>query len=177
MGQYYKFIILSDNKKNNKEVILLVINPHDYNHGAKLMEHSYINTDMMNTVEHLIGYGQFKNSRCVWAGDYADYEEDYDESQNLYMLADNYRSYDMIYKNVNYRYIVNHTQKLYVDKRVLKNDIHPLPLLIAEGNGKGGGDYNGNNQELCGTWARDVISMENELPANYKELDCNFEEY
>jgi hypothetical protein len=39
MGQYYKFIILSDTKKNNKEVILLVINPHDFMEGAKLMEH------------------------------------------------------------------------------------------------------------------------------------------
>ena len=42
MGQYYKVIILADNKKNNKEVIILSINPHNYDSGSKLMEHSYI---------------------------------------------------------------------------------------------------------------------------------------
>lgn len=169
MGQYYKFIILAD----DKEVILLVVKPHDYMNGAKLMEHSYINTDMMNTIEHLIGHGQFKNSRCVWAGDYADEEENMYE--NLYRLADNYSSYNMIYKNVNYRYIVNHTQKLYIDKSKLTNNIHPLPLLISEGNGKGGGDYDGINSELCGTWARNNISMDNEKPENYNEFICLFE--
>ena len=43
MGQYYKLIILGDEKKQNKEVVLLVLNPQNYNKGAKLMEHSYIN--------------------------------------------------------------------------------------------------------------------------------------
>jgi hypothetical protein len=189
MGQYYKFIILADNKKNNNEVILLVINPHDFMEGAKLMEHSYINTNIMNTVEFLIGpLGPFNKSRCVWAGDYADDETNINqndsdnnsselESLNLYRLADNYSSFESVYKNQNYKYIVNHTKKLYVDKTKLEKPIHPLPLLISEGNGKGGGDYNGNNYDLCGTWARDVISMENEITNDYEELICDFYEY
>ncbi len=48
MGQYYKFIILGEQKHNNKEIIILVINPHQYGNGAKLMEHSYINNNMMD---------------------------------------------------------------------------------------------------------------------------------
>ena len=176
MGQYYKFIILSDDKKNDNEVIILVLKPHDFNHGAKLMEHSYINTEIMNTVEFLIGPKEkFYKSRIVWAGDYAD--EEPDQSKNLYKIADNYETFKNYYKKEIYNYIVNHSKKLYIDKKKLKNSIHPLPLLISEGNGKGGGDYNGNNYELCGSWARDVISMEEVIPDNYNELICDFEAY
>ncbi len=188
MGQYYKFIILADTKKNNKEVILLYINPHDYNHGAKLMEHSYMNTDLMNIVEYLISvHGNFYKSRIVWAGDYAeeeltdtDTDNDTGESMNLYRLTENYSSYTGMVSESFGKYIVNHTKKLYVDKdkdKNKENNIHPLPLLISEGNGNGGGDYHGNNEDLCGTWARDIISMENTIPENYTELDCNFGEY
>ncbi len=176
MGQYYKFIILSDVKHNNKEIIVLVINPHAFDEGAKLMEHSYINTNLLNTVEFLIGpQGDFYKSRCIWAGDYADKEEEIDE--NLYKLSNNYSEYKSIYVNQNYKYIVNHTKKIYIDKSKITNNIHPLPLLISEGNGKGGGDYRGWNIELCGSWSRDVISMEHEIPENYEELFCDFEEY
>ncbi len=179
MGQYYKLIILANDKKNNKEVILLVLNPRDYNLGSKLMEHSYIGTDIMNTLEYLISpNGQFHQSRIVWAGDYADEEDNYDDPQTLYQLADNYSSYTAIYEyNKKNKYIINHTKKIYIDKEKIQyNEIHPLPLLVSEGNGRGGGDYNGNNQDLCGSWNRDVISMEESLPFNYIELIPEFKE-
>ncbi len=176
MGQYYKFIILADEKRNNREVILLVINPHNFGEGAKLMEHSYNNTNMINTVEVLISkYGNFYKSRIVWAGDYAQEEDNSDK--NLYYLADNYSSYSSYFKNMDFKYIVNHTKKLYIDKTKIRNDIHPLPLLISEGNGNGGGDYSGNNKELCGTWSRNVISMEYDIPDDYQELICDFNDY
>jgi hypothetical protein len=177
MGQYYKIIILGDGKKNNKEIILLLLNPRDYGNGSKLMEHSYINTKMMNTVEYLISkQDRFYKSRIIWAGDYADAEEEEDEEINLYHLTDYYGSYTGIVLTSDTRYIVNHTKKLYVDKEK-SNDIHPLPLLVSEGNGRGGGDYSGNNQNLCGVWARDVISMEEDIPSEYQELLCDFKEY
>ena len=195
MGQYYKFIILADTSKKNKECILLVLNPHAYNEGAKLTEHSYMNTNMMNVVEYLISkHGRFYKSRIVWAGDYAN-PEDSDEEEghgnkesiNLYRLADFYSSYEDSVDKSSGGYIVNHTKRLYVDKERQYNEnnnifvIHPLPLLISEGNGRGGGDYRGSNEHLCGTWARDVISIEQEIPDDYKnqglELICDFEEY
>ncbi len=184
MGQYYKFIILAKNKEhNNKEIILCVLEPRSYDTGSKLMEHSYINTKMMNTVEYLISKeGRFYKSRIVWAGDYADEEEGYDdeeETSNLYRLADDYSSYTNTVSHSFGRYIVNHTKQLYVDKERTSdnNIIHPLPLLISEGNGSGGGDYSGHNQHLCGSWSRDVISMEDEIPDDYCEVVCDFEEY
>ncbi len=185
MGQYYKVIILADHKKNNKEVILLVINPSDYDEGSKLMEHSYHNTILMNTVEHLLKVnGHFYKSRIVWAGDYAEPEEGYDDedndeaTNNLYYLAKNYNAYNAFVNsnNKNNKYILNHTKKLYVDKYKTSENIHPLPLLVSDGNGRGGGDYSGYNKELCGTWARNVISIEDKYPEDYTELVCNFQE-
>ena len=122
-------------------------------------------------------------SRIVWAGDYANPETDGTEN-NLYMIAHN--NYNEMIQcpesqdTSNYRYIVNHSKKLYVDKeRCLQNNyyiIHPLPLLVSEGNGQGGGDYYGNNIELCGTWARDSISVEKSINNDYNELVCDFRE-
>ena len=198
MGQYYKVIILADDKKNNKEVIILYINPRQYGCGSKLMEHSYINTKLLNTVEYLLSKnGNFYKSRIVWAGDYAEYEyedKDAEEPTNLYYLSEQYSSYQGVVEGdmSDYKYVVNHTKKLYVDKfesnqndedneenkyNKYTNKIHPLPILVSEGNGKGGGDYDGNNSHLCGTWARDVISMEKTIPDGYEKLECNFKEY
>jgi hypothetical protein len=128
----------------------------------------------------------FYKSRLVWAGDYAYSEPDC--GQNLYHIAEN-NEY-LVFNNPSsfnpksYQFIVNHTKREYVDKQNLNtnsedNDgyiIHPLPLLVSEGNGRGGGDYRGNNETLCGSWARDVISVECDIPHGYTELVCGFRE-
>lgn len=84
-----------------------------------------------------------------------------------------------------YRYIINHTKKLYVDKENSLNQIkninshnnivHPLPLLVCEGD-KSGHDFWGNNNQLCGTWSRDCISVDNSIPEGFIELVPNFYE-
>lgn len=82
--------------------------------------------------------------------------------------------------NTTYEYIINFTKKMFV--RIPKktdNDwiIHPLPLLCADGNGKGGGDYWGTNMKLIGAWAFDCIGVANELPKDIKtELVVEFKE-
>jgi hypothetical protein len=54
--------------------------------------------------------------------------------------------------------------------------IHPLPILTAEGNGRGGGDYYGTDANLAGIWARDILSIEKEIPDGYMEFECHFHE-
>jgi len=141
------------------------------------MEHSYVGNNFVEAVESLIRpEGMFYRSRLVWAGDYADNEEGLDV--NLYMLSSNKindakMSYPTESNMSTYRYIVNHTKKQYVIKKPYT--IHPLPLLTSEGNGRGGGDYRGDNV-LVGTWARDIISVEQECPVGYSELVCEFSE-
>jgi hypothetical protein len=49
------------------------------------------------------------------------------------------------------------------------DQLHPLPILTCEGNGRGGGDYFGN-YAYVGAWARDLISLEAIAPEGYTEL-------
>jgi hypothetical protein len=174
MGQYYKVVILSD----SGDIIRAWVQPR----YLKLMEHSYQEELFMNAIEHILSVqGMFYKSRVVWAGDYSTHEE-YDEhtkkNQNLYNIATEEHP---IHKEKRLElatlkslpYIVNHSKKMFVDKTKEK-EIHPLPLLVSEGNGRGGGDYYGKNEELCGTWSRDIISMESAIPEGYTELICQF---
>lgn len=83
--------------------------------------------------------------------------------------------------NTTYEYIINFTKKMFVRIPKKTDDdgliIHPLPLLCADGNGRGGGDYEGTNMELIGAWAFDRIGVGNELPKGIKtELVVTFTE-
>jgi hypothetical protein len=177
MGQYYVAIILGENQENKKEIIRFYIEAFA-NSGAKLTEHSYIDNPFVSTFEYfLTPESVFYKSRVVWAGDYADNE--YGMDKNLHSLVNNYpdKSFHVITNQQmkttkEYRYIINHTKKQYVDKK--ENNYHPLPLLTAEGNGKGGGDYYGSNKDQIGIWARDVISSEKEKPEDYEKLEISF---
>jgi hypothetical protein len=177
MGQYYKVIILAE-KTDKKEFIRASLEPYGFDSGSKLTEHSYIYNMFMTAVEYLLcPLGMFYKSRIVWAGDYAENEPEL--NQNLYHLSESKlyhpeipKSYNIIVKK--YRYIINHTKKQYVDKK--DKILHPLSLLTAEGNGAGGGDYRGSNEIIVGSWARDVLSIDEEIPENYTELICKFNE-
>jgi hypothetical protein len=168
MGQYYLTVILGE--KSDKEHIRTYLDPTMYMNGSKLTEHSYLGNNFMKIVENLISpSGMFYKSRLVWAGDYADAEPN--SKSNLHKMCEGKDPFVYRGELVSYTYIVNHTKKVYIEKK--GNGLHPLAILTAEGNGRGGGDYNGPNMEMVGTWARDVISMENEAP-DYTLIECEF---
>lgn len=78
-----------------------------------------------------------------------------------------------------FKYIVNLDKKEAVAMPEFKEDewtIHPLPLLCASGNGRGGGDYSGINEKKVGIWAYDRIGMTNELPDGFKLIEIDFKE-
>lgn len=79
-----------------------------------------------------------------------------------------------------YKYLINLDKKVFVKLPTYKPKtwtIHPLPLLCAEGNQRGGGDYYGTNAILVGEWAYDRIGIANELPDDIKtELIVEFVE-
>ena len=109
-------------------------------------------------------------SRVVRAGSEAD--EEPNSEQNLYlvlMVRDDSKQVAPAAESVKplYRCIANHTKKQYVDKHLCgwrwrslsalvgghamnefdeSENIHPLPQLTAEGNGRGGGNYYGSCQ-------------------------------
>ena len=181
MGQYYKPIILKEKEDKPKRWFY----SWDYDNGMKLMEHSYLANNFVGVVcNQLIN----KPNRLVWAGDYADIEKDTEgtgyegRGQNLYELAaDNLKSRaKKQYDNKKYHILVNHTAKQFVDTNNIKPDedgweIHPLPLLTVEGNGRGGGDYHGENPHI-GMWARDVIEVTTKAPDGYEEIKPEFHE-
>jgi|SaaInlStandDraft_7_1057024.scaffolds.fasta_scaffold00860_6 hypothetical protein len=183
MNQNYYPIILSS-KKFTPEVTRIILHPRVYHIGMNLLEQSDMYNILTKTMEYLLSpSGMFYKSRVVWAGSYSTIIEDktylnlYQNVSNLYehFYTFEFFKFGLLYDTLKYQYIVNHTKQTYINKfKFMKNKewLHPLPLLTSEGNEKGG--YNSTNRELCGIWARDIISLESEIPLNYTELICNF---
>lgn len=187
MGQYYHPINL-DKKQS--------LCSHDYDNGLKLMEHSWIGNNFVNTIAQLIAEGgAWFGDRIVWAGDYADPEVD--ENGNTIQEEYEGRKYDVtlysMYGNdehkikprftgkmPKFRYVVNLDTKEFIDMRKVPLDrdgwqIHPLPLMTCEGNGRGGGDYHGESP-LIGSWARKRITVTTRKPRRYKEIIFDLKE-
>jgi len=165
MGQYFKAVLLKDNKKTVENFVT----SWSYSNGSKLMEHSWVKNPFVKSFESLIHNNP---KRVVWAGDYAD--ECKGLKTNVYHRCDDKLEVKPNELNISdSRFVINHSKKMFVDKtKVLDNDgwqIHPLPLLTCEGNGRGGGDFRGES-DLVGSWARDLISVSKDLPNGYKEL-------
>jgi hypothetical protein len=196
MGQYFFPVSLTSDKNNVKSFV--------YSHhiksrwkthdgrmvtsgqGLKLMEHSYLKNKMMLCVEALlIEGGEWHKTPIVWSGDYSDPLR---AGMNYYEMCDSTDEGEHVARELipkpltkkeakEFRFIVNHTKKEFVDKTKVPSvdgwQIHPLSLLTAEGNGRGGGDFRGENKAV-GIWARDVISVEKEIPKDFKEIKPNF---
>jgi hypothetical protein len=168
MGQYYYPIILNAEGK-----IVVWMNAHNYHNGLKLTEHSFLENNFVSTFEFALSpEGIYHKSRVVWAGDYADEEPD---GANLYRQCNEYQQIIPQEKDTSrFRFVINHTKKLFVDKNKVRKDgggykLHPLPLLTCEGNGRGGGDFR-DGEPLVGSWARDVISVEENAPEDFEEI-------
>lgn len=193
MGQYYKPI--------NIETMEWLYS-HSYDNGLKLMEHSWLGNKLVGAVMTLLSKdGKWYKKPIVWCGDY--FSEEGEENYYDKALEQNeLKPKPMTEKEQLKCLIVNHTKKEYVILskenfipttskvkqarkmlKVIENEgedkewiIHPLPLLTALGNGRGGGDYDGSEMDKIGYWARDIISVEKEIPEGYKELEVNFKE-
>lgn len=175
MGQYYHPVIVTERER-------FEFNPHEYNEGLKLMEHSYFGVPMVEMIMQYLHDKEADSPRLVWAGDYG--EPMAVEVNGVTQLIEYRRMKDYapsIRYYIAYRYIINHDKREYVDlvKCRENSDIHPLPLLTANGNGQGGGDYFGSDMELVGSWAGNRIAVADSLAgktAKYTELKPNFKE-
>lgn len=178
MGQYYYPIILK-----TRNTIAAWAKAHEMGSGNKLTEHSYVSNQFVGMILRNL---YKKPQRLVWAGDYADGEKG--KNQNLYHLCNLHQDRKLkptVGFSKSLRYALNHSMKQFVKLNgcpVMANGykLNPLPILCAEGNGRGGGDYEGNNEGLVGYWARDVIEtikIKKDIPAGYKELNPEFIEW
>ena len=81
MGQYYKPIILNEDKKP-----IAFVYSHSFGSGLKLMEHSWMKNDFVGFVEQIL----FNTpNRLVWAGDYADEDIKLTKDQIKEILKEN----------------------------------------------------------------------------------------
>lgn len=167
MGQYYKPVNIDKRQW---------LSCYDYDNGAKLLEHSYIGNRFAETVMHLLATN-WNGDRIVWAGDYADPEGN-ERGDTLYARMGEPFKITPPASTIAYRYLVNHDRLQVVDLFRLVSDrfnqiIHPLPILTAVGNGRGGGDLHQRDARI-GSWARQRLAASNHLPFGYTVVDGVF---
>ena len=175
MGQYY--LIANMDKKE-----VLCINGRFP--GMKLLEIAYSDTDSIAIVNQIAE--KWRGDTVFLVGDYADLSDPevtyFDELRkwtdklhvvkSLYhYIHDNFKKVEGDTEDKGYRFLYNHKEKVYIDLLHIPKSredrldydlfINPLPLLIAMGNGRGGGDYgNYENEHLVGSWCDSIASVE-----------------
>ena len=183
MGQYYKPCVLKKNYKNVKQPVISGLYSYEFGNGLKLMEHSWVGNNFVRAAMQLIAI--YKAHPFVWCGDYADerFTDKDGNKRNAYEISHTITPEElqsMVEKNGiedDYKYIVNYTKREYIEIPENNDDwvIHPLPLLCADGNHRGGGDYYGLNEDKVGIWAYDRLGVTNKRP-HYKKIKVEFKE-
>jgi len=190
MGQYY-MPILGDAYGLNCKVFDRSVN-HKYTF-AKLLEHSWWQNPFVNAFSEFL-YNE--PERVAWVGDYADEPDDFDfpncsafyvpcykevwgETVSTHTVAPS----DF---NLDGKFLLNHDTRQFVDLNEYKRlsvdkdgwCIHPLPLLTAVGNDRGGGDFHAGNTgfDYVGIWAWQLISFADEPPKDFSKFALVFKE-
>ena len=159
MGQYY--VAYNMDKKE-------WLKPHDFDNGAKLMEHSYLGNNFLGAVVHKLKK-DWAGDRVVWVGDYYENENPKVQLEKRYLDNGNNLGGGKG-REITKGFLNNHDTKQSIDlSKVTAVEegyedmiIHPLSLLTACGNGKGGGDFNDEKHylyNLVGIWAGDHLSV------------------
>ena len=153
MGQYY-MPILGDVYGLNCKVFDRSVN-HEYTF-TKLMEHAWWQNTFVNAFSEFL----YKTlGRVCRVGDYATDADDFNFNLPAGIVRPNYKK--VCGNRVTYltcqpsdfsldnKFLINYDTRQFIDlneyKAKSKNDdgwvVHPLPLLTAIGNGRGGGDF------------------------------------
>ncbi len=161
MGQYWNAVVDGLN-----------YNPHDYDNGLKLMEHSWIGNNYVGAMCIKIKDNPL---RVVWFGDYSELDDIKGHRNEVALksaykisFGDNKYINDLSKETEDMKigYLVNVDKNEYLSLydyciRSSKDDwiVNPLPLLTAfpSANGRGGGDYWGSDIEYLSYWAGDHI--------------------
>ena len=181
MGQYYRIFMC---KEDGSEPRVHSSYDHD-NNGAKLMEHSYYGNRFVEAaLAQLVDtYKHHDPLRVWWVGDYAEEDDIPEDKKQYHPIAGAWKPAPETIKVHNEEfdfgaqlYLVNLTTHEYIDLKAVREQnkvpgwsgsIHPLPLLTAVGNGRGGGDYHGSaaiNKNMVGAWAGDLLQITETIP-------------
>lgn len=190
MGQYYRAILGDKYGLNCKVFDRSVDGEYTF---AKLMEHSWWLNPFVNAFSEFI-YNE--PSRVAWVGDYATEPDDFDfpNCSAFYVPSygevwgDNVSAIGVSSTDftLDGKFLLNHDTKQFVDLDAYKAastdkhgwTIHPLPLLTAVGNDRGGGDFHEGNTgfEFVGSWAWQLISIADRPPEDFAKFNLVFKE-
>lgn len=177
MGQYYMPVI----KRGN---VLRRVYSHDFGNGFKLTEHSYVGNNFVNVVANEIVDNP---AQLYWLGDYAE-ENDFKSLKMFKRIYDyawtqktkNRTTIENPNENFDWNkdwYFINQTKKEYIKMPKEGDWVYtPISLLTAIGNGRGCGDYRGENS-MIGYWAGNKVYLSETKPENkYADItkDCDF---
>ncbi|WP_405163524.1 hypothetical protein OG203_45970 [Nocardia sp. NBC_01499] len=142
MRQFYRAVLLDDDHR-----LIGYVEP-----GAQLEEHAWIGNHSVQGVERLLSVP----ARVVWA---------LRLGSDLYDAAASVAPLVPPEHGCTGRFILNHDRCGYVDKAAARENAsrrrrHPLPILTAEGGADG--------HALAGTWARDRISVGDNVPVGFE---------
>lgn len=183
MGQYYR-AVLCDAPKHG-----VCLDPWVYDNGAKLMEHSYFHN-------HFVGAAcrelYKKPLHTWWVGDYATEDDiparckEFNPTLCAWQGYGNFVTSPYQAENnnefCNAGFLVNLTTKEYLSLEATMSAqgnsglaVHPLPLLTAVGNGRGGGDYRGSeaSMKMVGIWAGDLLQIIADKPKGSDYIDIS----
>ncbi len=157
------------------------------------MEHSWWKNDFVNAFAEKL---YLHKKRVAWVGDYANEPEDFRLDFGIVVNIPNYQ--EVWGENVKLhgvkksdftlddKFLLNHTTKEFIDLNEYKKNstdkqgwiIHPLPLLTAIGNDRGGGDFHAGHTgyDFVGIWAWNLISISDKVPKSFKKFNLVFKE-
>ena len=181
MGQYFLFVCLLN------DTFIQFIHIFCHEGGSKFLEMAYKNNYFMLRMEKLLSPGNlWYKQRVVLAGDNAENEKN--RQVNLFALTipeseSDYKT-EVTAQNINpettvdkmiaeyctekdeFQYIINYDTCQYVDKQKCTTKIHPLAILLEEG-----------YINYPGLWARQRISVQNDIPENFTEYILDESEF
>lgn len=190
MGQYYMAVLGNEFGTDCKVFNRSVDGEYTF---AKLLEHSWWENSFVNSFSKRL-YNEL--GRVIWCGDYAGESDDFDFpicsasyvpcyrevwGDNVKTLGSTSTDFTLDDK-----FLINYDTKEYVNLNEYKEKskgrdswvIHPLPLLTAVGNGRGGGDFHEGNIgfENVGIWAWHLLTISDAPEKDFTKLDLVFVE-
>lgn len=178
MGQYWKAVVLTERSEIDGRNHMQVFRPRDVNEGMKLMEHAYDHNAFVAEVWcAIMDSSRFsETTRAAWVGDYSEdwyrpsdevrynaHREAWPACWGLYACMHSHR-----YGNHEEGYILDEDRMEYIEAPELgaSRGVSNLAILLAVGNGAGGGDYRGRFKEMAGRWAYDHLRWSKYRPGS-----------
>lgn len=178
MAQYWGVIVRGDDGRQD------VLYP---DCGMRLRDHMWYGTPF---IEQVLDALRGEPKSVAWIGDYSGEDIDYelhprfspDDYEAVWACGDDGEELPGLRDWEPRGFLVNADRGVFIDLAehygaepagASGDRVHPLPLLCAIGNDRGGGDYVGINMARAGEWAFDRLAFRDEEPVGYGKIPAD----